>query len=216
MSESYLELLSGESVRQAQEAHGSRDMWQRQMARSGADRLTPAEAGFIAARDSFYMASVAETGWPYLQHRGGPKGFLKVLDEATLGFADYRGNRQYITLGNTGADDRVALFLMDYANRARLKILAHLEVRDLASAPELEARLVPPGYEPKVERGLILHVAAFDWNCSQHITPRYSAEEVETAIAPLRAKLAELERENARLRAAAAGIGSGRDEEPKP
>src|ERR1700748_720142 len=145
MSYKFLELASTPSVRAAQAANGSLEMWQRLEESDRAfDRFTDDEAAFIAARDSFYIATVSETGWPYIQHRGGPPGFLKVLDDKTLGFADFRGNRQYITLGNLHADDRVSLFLMDYPNRARLKILARTEVRDLKDAPELPERLAFP------------------------------------------------------------------------
>jgi predicted pyridoxine 5'-phosphate oxidase superfamily flavin-nucleotide-binding protein len=156
---------------------------------------------FIAARDSFYMATVSENGWPYIQHRGGPPGFLKVLDEKTLGFADFRGNRQYISLGNIAADDRVSLILVDYPNRARLKILAHMAARDLAADPDLAARLTLPGYKGKPERAFLLHLENFDWNCPQHITPRFTMPEIETAVSPLRARLAALEAENQALRA---------------
>ena len=141
MAYKFLEIASTPSVQAAQAANGSREVWEHFKGHRAFDRFTDDEAAFIAARDSFYMATVSETGWPYVQHRGGPPGFLKVLDEKTLGFADFRGNLQYISLGNVAADDRVALILMDYPNRARLKILAHMEVRDLAADPELAARL---------------------------------------------------------------------------
>jgi predicted pyridoxine 5'-phosphate oxidase superfamily flavin-nucleotide-binding protein len=147
------------------------------------------------------MATVSQSGWPYVQHRGGPAGFLKVLDEKTLAFADYRGNRQYVSLGNVASDDRTALFLMDYPNRKRLKILAHMSVRDLAAEPELAERLASPGYKGRPERAFVLRLEAFDWNCPQHITPRFSAAEIETAIAPLRERVAALEAENLALRA---------------
>ena len=116
------------------------------------DRLSPVEVAFIAARDSFYLASISEDGWPYVQHRGGPAGFLKVLDDSTLGFADFRGNRQYISLGNVAVDDRVALILMDYPNRARLKVLARMRVHDLGQEPELAERLATPDYRGRPER----------------------------------------------------------------
>ncbi len=132
------------------------------------------EQEFIAARDSFYLATVSETSWPHVQHRGGPVGFLKVLGPATLGFADYAGNRQYVSIGNLAHNDRAALMLMDYPQRRRLKILGHVQVMDVAEAPlELLAAFRHPGSGPPAERLLIVRVAAFDWNCSQHITPRY-------------------------------------------
>jgi hypothetical protein len=196
MSYKFLELASTPSVQAAQEANGSRKMWQGLETDRAFDRFTEDEAAFIAARDSFYIASVSESGWPYVQHRGGPPGFLKILDETTLGFADFRGNRQYFTVGNVAANDRVALILMDYTNRKRLKILAHVETRDLANDPTLAATLALPSYKAKVERAILLHLETFDWNCPQHITPRFSAAELE----PLRNRIEELERENVELR----------------
>ncbi|HLY56015.1 MAG TPA: pyridoxamine 5'-phosphate oxidase family protein [Stellaceae bacterium] len=204
----FLDTLATPSVRAAQAANGSSEMWERAGHDRTFDRFTEDEKAFIAARDSFYMATVSESGWPYLQHRGGPPGFLKVLDDTTLGFADFRGNRQYLSLGNVGADDRVALFLMDYPHRARLKILAHAEVRDLTADPELAARLLEPGYKARPERAFILHLKTFDWNCPQHITPRYTMPEIEAAVAPLRARIAALEAENQALRAQATGANA--------
>jgi len=203
----FLDIATTPAVQAAQAANGSRDAWARFAGDRASDRFTPDAAAFIAARDSFYMASVSETGWPYVQHRGGPAGFLKVLDDRTLGFADFRGNRQYISLGNTSANDRVALFLMDYPHRARLKIYAHAELRDLAADPELAAKLVEPGYRGRPERAFLLHLDAFDWNCSQHITPRFTEAEIAAAIAPLHARVAALEAENAALRARLADAG---------
>jgi predicted pyridoxine 5'-phosphate oxidase superfamily flavin-nucleotide-binding protein len=188
-------------VQAAQAANGSREIWARQDADRAFDRFTEAEVAFIAARDSFYMASVSQSGWPYVQHRGGPAGFLKVLDDKTLGFADFRGNRQYISLGNVAADDRVALILVDYPHRARLKILAHIEARDLATDSELAAELALPGYRARAERGFVLRLETFDWNCPQHLTPRYTMTEIDAATAPLRDRLAALEAENQALRA---------------
>ena len=147
------------------------------------------------------MATVSETGWPYVQHRGGPPGFLKVLDEKTLGFADFRGNRQYISVGNIAANDRVALILMDYPRRARLKILAHMAVHDVAAEPDLAERLAVPGFGGKVERALLLRLETFDWNCAQHIVPRFTLAEIEAAAASLHARIAALEAENEALRA---------------
>ncbi len=198
MAYSFLDALSTPGVRAAQAAQGSAHLWGD--VDRALTRFTRAEADFIAIRDSFYMASVSASGWPYVQHRGGPPGFLRVLDETTLGFADYRGNRQYISLGNVATDDRVALILVDYPRRARLKVLAHLTVHDLAAEPDLAARLATPGYRGLPERGFTLGLEAFDWNCPQHLTPRFTAAEVEEAVGPLRARLAELEAENAALR----------------
>jgi uncharacterized protein len=155
------------------------------------------------------MASVSESGWPYVQHRGGPPGFVKVLDDKTLAFPDFRGNLQYISLGNVAADDRVALIMMDYPNRARLKILAHLAVRDLAADPELAARLALPGYKAKLERAFVLRLETFDWNCPQHITPRYTETDIAVAVASLSSRIAELEAENQALRAKLAAHATG-------
>ena len=210
MTYRFLDTVAPPSARAAQAANGSEDLWARFDGDRAFDRFTDSEAAFISARDSFYMATVSQTGWPYVQHRGGPAGFLKVLDDTTLGLPDFRGNRQYISLGNVAADDRAALILVDYPNRARLKILAHVEARDLAGEPELAARLALPGYRGKPERALLLRLEAFDWNCPQHITPRFTAAEIEVATAPLRARIAALEAQNATLRGALAS-GAARE-----
>lgn len=201
MSHGFLDVAATPSVRAAQVAMGSDRIWQEFKGHREFDAFTANEAAFIAGRDSFYMATVSETGWPYVQHRGGPPGFLKVVDEKTLAFADYRGNRQYISVGNLAADDRAALILVDYARRARLKIYAHVEAIPLDANPALAQLLVDPGYKARPERILLLHLVAFDWNCSQHITPRFTATEIADAVQPLRDRLAALEAENAELRA---------------
>ena len=157
------------------------------------DPLSQAEAEFIAARDSFYVGSISESGWPYIQHRGGPHGFLRVINETTLAFADYKGNRQLLTTGNVSVNDRVALFLMDYKNRERLKILGHARIEDARAHLELVAQLADPKMRPSVERVVFIDVVSFDWNCPKHITPRYSAEEVEELAGPLKRRIAELE-----------------------
>jgi predicted pyridoxine 5'-phosphate oxidase superfamily flavin-nucleotide-binding protein len=182
LSRRYPQLTFTDSVKKAQERYGSRAIGERMENRDGDDRRLGAhEAQFIAERDSFYMASVGENGWPYVQFRGGPAGFLKVLAERTLAYADFRGNRQYISTGNLGKDDRVALILMDYPNRQRLKIMARAEILDAADRPELVERLRDPDYDAHIERVVLLHVEAFDWNCPQHITPRYTADEIEAS-----------------------------------
>lgn len=148
-----------------------------------APELGFAEAAFIAARDSFYLATISETGWPHVQHRGGQAGFLSVLDTTTLAFADFSGNRQYVSVGNLAANDRVALILVDYPNRRRLKILGHVEIIDIAAADAaLLARIQLPktALAADIERILVIRIAAFDWNCSRHITPRYTESEWET------------------------------------
>jgi predicted pyridoxine 5'-phosphate oxidase superfamily flavin-nucleotide-binding protein len=157
------------------------------------DPLTDEEREFIAARDSFYMATVTETGWPYVQHRGGKPGFLRVLGPTTLAFADFGGNRQMLSTGNLAANDRVALFLMDYPQRTRLKILGHAHVEDARQNPELVRQLSEPDAHRIVERLFFIEVVSFDWNCPKYITPRYTIEEVQTLVAPLKARVAELE-----------------------
>lgn len=157
------------------------------------DPLTDDEVNFIQARDSFYMATVTENGWPYVQHRGGEPGFLRVVSPTQLAFADYRGNRQMLTTGNLAAKDRVALFLMDYPHRERLKILGHARVEDARQHPELVTRFSRPETQSIVERVVLIDVISFDWNCPKYITPRYTAAEVEEAIAPLKARIVQLE-----------------------
>lgn len=198
MASHFLRIAASAAARDAQTAAGSRASYARMEAKGeGADRLGAAEAAFIAARDSFYIASVNPDGWPYIQHRGGPAGFLRMLDAQRLGFADFAGNRQYLTLGNVDTDDRVALFLMDYPNRRRLKLLGRMHVADEATV----AALAEPGYRARVERGFVIEVAAFDWNCPQHITPRFTEAELAPALAPISQKLDALDRENIALRA---------------
>ena len=190
-------------VKAQQARHNSRSQYER-MQRSSAigDTLGPDEQEFIQLRNSFYMASVSETGWPYMQHRGGSVGFVKVLSPSLLGFADLRGNKQYISLGNFQHDSRVALFFMDYPNQTRLKILGRVEVHEQdALAPGLIASLRTTEPNAVVERAILIHVEGFDWNCPQHITPRYTLEELEPKLAPLRQRLQDLEVENAALRA---------------
>jgi uncharacterized protein len=188
------------TVTHVQEQLGSRSNYARMEAGEAMRNhvLGPTEAGFIGERDSFYMASVSETGWPYIQHRGGPKGFVRVLDEKTIGFADYRGNRQYVSVGNLMTNDRVSLFFMDYPNRTRLKVLGRAKLIDASDTAALE-RLDVPGYRARIERGLLISVQAFDWNCPQHITQRYTLADVEQATASLRQRIAELETEATRV-----------------
>jgi len=156
------------------------------------DRLGQHEQAFIALRDSFYMATVSEDGWPYIQHRGGAPGFLRVVDDATLTFADYQGNHQMITVGNLSRNDRVSLFLMDYPNRTRLKVLGHARVEDAALYPDLARQLAAPAEGAEVERLVTIDVVAFDWNCPRHITPRWSADQIESALVPVHAEIADL------------------------
>ncbi|RYY94894.1 MAG: pyridoxamine 5-phosphate oxidase [Comamonadaceae bacterium] len=202
MAYGFMDIATTPSVRAAQAAMGAEHLWQDFGGDRAFDRFTDHEAAFIAERDSFYMATVSQTGWPYVQHRGGPPGFLKVVDDRTLAFADYRGNRQYISTGNLAASGRASLFLMDYAHRARLKIYAHVEAVALDADPALTARVTVPGYKARLERIFRVRLEAFDWNCPQHITPRFTQEQVSEAVRPLREQLEALQAEVDALRAA--------------
>ena len=193
MARAFADITFTPSVKAAQSRYGSRESNKRfELAESPGDLLTEDEALFIAARDSFYQATVAENGWPYVQHRGGPRGFLKVLDAQTLGYADFRGNRQYLSVGNIAHDDRVSLILMDYVNRGRLKIWGRARIVHADENPQLVSALALPEYRAQVERGVIISVEAVEWNCPQHITPRFSAQEVKELVAPLLAEISEL------------------------
>ena len=185
MGHRFAEIAFTPAVRTVQAAAGSRDAYARMDEGEGSNYLlSEYEAGFIGARDSFYMASVSETGWPYVQHRGGPAGFMKVLDARRIGFADYSGNRQYVSTGNFTKDDRVALFFMDYPNRTRLKVLGRVQLVGLDDVQTL-AQLEDDDYRAPVERGIVITVEAFDWNCPQHITPRFTEADVDAMIAPV-------------------------------
>jgi predicted pyridoxine 5'-phosphate oxidase superfamily flavin-nucleotide-binding protein len=201
MTHAFADIAFTSSVKAAQQTDGSRAGYARNfedVAEVFNDRLGDAETEFIAAQRSFYMATVSETGWPYLQHRGGPSGFLKVLDDKTLAFADYAGNRQLISVGNLAGNDRVALILMDYAQRVRLKVLGRLAVRDLAPSSELAQTLVDPTYRARPQRAMLITVEGFDWNCPQHIPVRIEAEDVQRALDQRDARIAELEARLAR------------------
>lgn len=198
MGARFAQLAFTDAVQAQQRLHGSDRAYRRMLEGSASgDVLGPDEAAFVEERDSFYIASVGETGWPYIQHRGGPRGFLRVLDERTLGFADLRGNRQYITRGNLDHSDRVALFLMDYALQARLKLLGHARVTE---DPDILRELVVPDYPGKVEGAVLIEIEGWDWNCRQHIPQLFGRDVVEQAIGSLRTRITALEQENARLR----------------
>jgi len=191
-------------VKALQEKYGSRRQYARlEAGHPSRDLLGADESAFIADRDSFYLATVGSSGWPYIQHRGGPKGFLKVIDDHTIAFADFRGNKQFISTGNLGTDNRIALIMVDYPRQARLKILGRAEIFEGEAAREWIERLREPGYKAVIERAYVIHVEAFDWNCPQHITPRFTAEQIQEALAPFERRLKELERENEELREAA-------------
>jgi predicted pyridoxine 5'-phosphate oxidase superfamily flavin-nucleotide-binding protein len=197
MAATFLRTLFGPGARALQESAGSRAAYARMEANAAAaDILTDRELTFIAERDSYYMASVSEGGWPYVQHRGGPKGFLRRIAGNRIGFADYRGNRQYLSAANLAADDRACLFLMDYPNRRRLKLIAHASVSD---DPADFAALMSPDPPDRAERIFLLDVVGFDWNCPQHITPRYAEDEIRDRARPLVAELARLRRRVAEL-----------------
>ncbi len=200
MAYGFMDIALTPSVRAAQAEMGADHLWSDFSGHREFDRFTDNEKHFIALRDTFYIASVSETGWPYVQHRGGPPGFLKVLDDQTLAFLDYRGNRQYISTGNFKENDRACLILMDYPSRARLKIYAHVEKLSLDADPALTETLKDQNYKAKSERIFRLRLKAFDWNCAQHITRRFTETEIKTAVQPLRERLDQLERENAFLR----------------
>ncbi|HTJ78332.1 MAG TPA: pyridoxamine 5'-phosphate oxidase family protein [Rariglobus sp.] len=192
MAHQFRNTTSTAAVLRAQEAYYGRSQPIPPSAVS--DELGDDEASFIGERDSFYLASVNEDGWPYIQHRGGPRGFLKVIDRHTLGFADLGGNRQLLTTGNVTANDRVALFLMDYPHRARLKIIGHAVIVPAQDDPALAASVTPAGVPPRsVERVFRINVTGFDWNCSKHITPRFTPDDIEKAIVPLMQRIADLE-----------------------
>jgi predicted pyridoxine 5'-phosphate oxidase superfamily flavin-nucleotide-binding protein len=202
MGKSFAKIAFTPLVKQQQTLHGSRTAYDRvEQTGPPGDSLTPQERDFIATRDSFYMASTSETGWPYLQHRGGSPGFLHILDDRTIAFADLRGNKQYISIGNLQHDDRVAIFLMDYPSQSRLKILGHATIHEGPEAATLIQQLRSPQEKDPIERAIVIHVDAFDWNCPQHITPRYTEEQIVQLTTPIRQRIADLEAENKHLRA---------------
>ncbi len=195
-------------VREQQKTLGSARGYDRFLADEtpAADCLTARETAFIEVRDGFYQATVSETGWPYVQFRGGPEGFLKVLDPKTIAYADFRGNRQYVSLGNLGGDDRISLILMDYPNRRRLKILGRAKTIDIEDDPDLIARLAVPEYKGLPERAVLITVEGFDWNCPQHIPRRFTPEELDTELLPIREEQERLRAENETLLARLAAL----------
>ena len=198
---SFQSLMFTPIVKMLQERNGSRRQYERmECTETLQQRLGSAETTFLAERDSFYWATTGATGWPYVQHRGGPKGFLKVVDDQTLALPDYRGNKQYISTGNLLSDNRVAMIMIDYPAQARLKILGRVEVLEGEPAQPWMSRVRTPGHRGVIERVFVIHVEAFDWNCPQHITPRYTAEEIQEVVRPVEERLQALERENGALR----------------
>ncbi|WP_137144814.1 pyridoxamine 5'-phosphate oxidase family protein [Mycolicibacterium sp. CR10] len=210
MSKHYGAIAFTDAVRDVQRDHGSNGFYGRKRvegtATPGIDALTDDEKEYLADRDGFYLATVSETGWPYVQFRGGPAGFLRVVDDHTIGWADFRGNLQYISTGNLSSNGRVALIAMDYLHRRRLKIFGHARIVTAAEDPALVSTFTEPGYDAEVQRVVLVTVEAFDWNCPQHITPRFTAAELEPHLASLRGQLEALQAENAQLREK---LGSG-------
>ena len=203
MARAFAEIAFTPAVRDVQERQGTALAHERMLAREAdpANRLSPDETTFVEARDGFYQATVSETGWPYVQFRGGPPGFLRVIDDRTIGYADFRGNRQYVSAGNLAGDDRVSLILMDYQNRRRLKVLGRARLVEASDDPGLVTRLQVEGYRARPERAVLIAVAALEWNCPQHIPARLTLEELQPHLAPIKAELARLQAENAELRA---------------
>ncbi|MEP6728900.1 MAG: pyridoxamine 5'-phosphate oxidase family protein [Bacteroidota bacterium] len=195
------------AVKEMQEKLGSRASYARMEKNTYVDGLTENEIDFISQRDSFYMASFSESKFPYIQHRGGPKGFIKVLDPKRIGFIDFTGNKQYVSVGNIATNNNVALIMVDYAARARLKIFANAEIVELKDNTALYDLLYLPDYKFRPERMMVLHIEAYDWNCPQHITPRFTIEEIEEALATQRLQISQLEEELENLRAKVKNAG---------
>jgi uncharacterized protein len=201
MSHSFGSLVFTPVVKSLQERYGSRRQYARlEESEPSPDKLGPQESEFIGERDTFYMASIGATGWPYVQHRGGPKGFLKVIDENTVAFADFRGNRQYISTGNLMTDNRVAIILLDYPRQTRLKLLGRAEIFEGEKAKDWIKKVRDSDYKAVIERVYVIRIEAFDWNCQQHIIPRYTVEEIREALAPAENRMQQLEQENEKLR----------------
>lgn len=197
-------------VKMLQERYGSRRQYERmEKAGPSRQRLGAGETEFLAERDSFYWATTGATGWPYVQHRGGPKGFLKVVDDHTLALADFRGNMQFVSTGNLLSDNRVAIILVDYPRQTRLKILGRVDILEGESAKDWIERLRDPAYKAVIERVFVIHVEAFDWNCPQHITPRYTTEEIQDAVHAMEERMRALEQENAALRTVIGQLRAG-------
>ncbi|WP_294607936.1 pyridoxamine 5'-phosphate oxidase family protein [uncultured Roseovarius sp.] len=201
MPRAFAEIAFTPNVRAAQARHGSAAGYEKFLSPeiSGGAILGPDETAFIQARDGFYQATVSESGWPYVQFRGGPKGFLRVLDACTIGYADYRGNRQYVSLGNLAGDERIALILMDYPNRRRIKIWGRVRIAEGAAAADILPMLHDPAYVGRPERAILITVEAFDWNCPSHIPQRLTEAELAPYLAALHTQISDLTTENARL-----------------
>jgi predicted pyridoxine 5'-phosphate oxidase superfamily flavin-nucleotide-binding protein len=195
MAKNYPEIAFSDAAKELQKKYGSRNSYARMEKFSEVNGLTDGEFSFIENQNSFYLSSVGSNGFPYIQHRGGPKGFLKVLDSKRVGFIDFTGNKQYVSVGNIATNAKVSLIMIDYPRKARLKIYAKAEVVELDEQPELYDLLDLSDYKFRPERMLVLHIEAYDWNCPQHITPRYTVDDVETALIPQQKYIAKLEQE---------------------
>jgi predicted pyridoxine 5'-phosphate oxidase superfamily flavin-nucleotide-binding protein len=196
----YAALAFTDVVKDIQEKLGSRKSYARFEQNSYVDGLTENEIAFISDRDSFYMATIGENGYPYIQHRGGPKGFIKVLDTKRLGIIDFKGNAQYISVGNIAFNNNVALIMVDYPTRTRLKLYAKAVIVEPEDDPALYAQLNLEGYQFRAESMMVFNVAAYDWNCPQHITPRYTIDEINEAFASQREYISQLETEIKKLK----------------
>jgi predicted pyridoxine 5'-phosphate oxidase superfamily flavin-nucleotide-binding protein len=193
MAKNFAEIAFTDAVKKLQEKYGSRKSYERMEKLSMIDGLTDYEMSFIQNRDSFYLASIGVKEFPYVQHRGGPKGFLKVLDTKRLGFIDFIGNRQYVSVGNMATNTNVSLIMIDYPSRSRLKIFAKAEIVALDDNSELFKTLNLDNYKFRPERMMVFHIEAYDWNCPQHIKQRFTLEEIDEITKPLRNKIKELE-----------------------
>lgn len=207
MAKNFAEIAFSDAVKEFQEKHGSRKGYERMEKFNTIDGLSENEKGFIKDRDSFYLASIGVKNFPYIQHRGGPKGFVKVIDKKTIGFIDFSGNKQYISVGNFVTNNNVALIMVDYPAKARLKIFAKAEIIELKDNPELLSKLDLGDYQYRPERMMIFHIEAYDWNCPQHITPRFTIDEIEKALKPQLNKIEQLEKENQLLKQKIAAAG---------
>lgn len=200
MAKNFAEIAFTDAVKELQEQHGSRKGYERMEKFNVIEGLSENEVGFIEDRDSFFLASIGEKNFPYIQHRGGPKGFVKVIDKQTIGFIDFSGNKQYISVGNFATNKNVALIMMDYPARARLKIFAKAEIVELNDNPELLASLDLGEYKYRPERMVLFHIEAYDWNCPQHIVPRFTVDEIQNVLKPELAKIEMLQLENKKLK----------------
>jgi len=200
MAKNFAEIAFSEAVKELQEKHGSRKGYERMDKFNIVDGLSQNEKRFIEDRDSLYLASIGLKNFPYIQHRGGPKGFVKVIDKNTIGFIDFTGNKQYISVGNFASNRNVSLIMMDYPSRARLKIFARAEIIELKDNPELLNSFDLGEYQYRPERLMLFHIEAYDWNCPQHITPRFTVEEIQIAFIPQLAYISKLEADNKKLK----------------